>query len=888
MTGVELLERDDELRLLGRAWQEARNGEGSIVLLAGESGIGKTSLARLFATGPDVGDVLWGVCDPLGVPRPLGPLHDVADDLGEPAAGLLGAGAPPHEIHRALLDALTVRSVLLVVDDLQWADEATIDLLRFLLRRIAGTRSLILATYRADEPDPQPALRALLGDVARTPSATRVELDPLSVAAVTTLVGERPIDPDHLHRLTRGNSFFVTEVVSQDTSLIDGALPVSVRDAVLARTAGLDPGARDLADLLACAPGAVPDTLLPALGVGIGPLRTLDTAGLIARDRRGITYRHDICRLAVAGAIPPGGEIDLHRRMIEALETLPDPDPAVLAHHALAAGDAGRVFRYAARAGRVAAGSGAHTEAARFFTTALEHAPQEADAARAGLCELLAQELYLTDRLEEAIAVCGRAIACWEADGDLDGVGAGHQSLAVFEWYNGNRPSAEEHAARAVEILTPRAEPGTRSAALLGSALMIQAVQSMQESDLVAARARHDRARSVAAGVVDYRLDVRLSVVDSVVAMMSGDLAARDRILAVLDAAGDRFCEAHSAGWSNVINSDVEHRRLDAAEKALDRSLPLTVQWDVPLCHGWQRGVRGRLHMLRGAWDEAALDAGAVLSESAAPLTHTWPSLVQGLVELRRGGPGADASLERGWALAVRYAEPLRLLPAASALAERCWVTGTQDRRLDGAAELLAQAATRTGTEWSAGELAVWLRRLGRDVDASTLPPGSPYALMLAGDPRSGAERWAELGSPYDQALALVDTGEPADVFAALELLDRLGADAVAAKVRRDLRGRGITGVPARPRATTRTNPAGLTARQVDVLRLVAEGLTNAGIAARLFISEKTADHHVSAILAKLDVPTRRDAAVIARGLGVVSERRRRDTPAPRQQPVTT
>ena len=215
-------------------------------------------------------------------------------------------------------------------------------------------------------------------------------------------------------------------------------------------------------------------------------------------------------------------------------------------------------------------------------------------------------------------------------------------------------------------------------------------------------------------------------------------------------------------------------------------------------------------------------------------------------------------------------------------------MTGTTDPRLDQAPAILAGAGTRPGTEWSAGELAVWLRRLGRDVDAPTLPPGSPYALMLAGDPRAGAERWAELGSPYDQALALVDSGEPADVFAALELLDRLGADAVAAKVRRDLRGRGVTGVPARPRATTRTNPAGLTARQVDVLRLVAEGLTNAGIAARLFISEKTADHHVSAILAKLDVPTRREAAVVARRLGVVPERRRRDTPEPRQQPVTT
>ena len=216
MTWVELLERDDELRLLGRAWQEARGGEGSIVLLAGESGIGKTSLARLFAAGPDVGEVLWGVCDPLGVPRPLGPLHDVADDLGEPAAGLLGAGAPPHEIHRALLDALTARSVLLVVDDLQWADEATIDLLRFLLRRIAGTRSLVLATYRADEPDrPAGAARPARGRRAHAVGDAR-RARPAVVAAVTTLVGARHIDPAHLHRLTRGNSFFVTEVVSQD------------------------------------------------------------------------------------------------------------------------------------------------------------------------------------------------------------------------------------------------------------------------------------------------------------------------------------------------------------------------------------------------------------------------------------------------------------------------------------------------------------------------------------------------------------------------------------------------------------------------------------------------------------------------------------------------
>jgi hypothetical protein len=365
---VHLLERDHQLRCLRRVWDDALGGSGSIVLLAGESGIGKTRLARVFVDGLDHGQVLWGVCDPLGVPRPLGPLHDVAADLGDPLARLLADGAPLYEISGELLSLLKARSVLLVVDDLQWADEATVDLLRFLLRRLPGTRSLVLATYRADDLDHQHALRGLLGDVARAPGATRLDLAPLSVEAVTTIVGARDIDPTRLHRLTRGNSFFVTEIVSQDGE----ALPTTVRDAVLARAAGLDTAARDLAELVACAPTGIPDVLLPALGVGSGPLRTLDAAGLIARERRGITYRHDICRLAVADAIPPGGDVALHRRMLAAFETQPDSDPAVMVHHALAAGDAERVFSYAGRAGRVAAGSGAHTEAVRFFRTALD------------------------------------------------------------------------------------------------------------------------------------------------------------------------------------------------------------------------------------------------------------------------------------------------------------------------------------------------------------------------------------------------------------------------------------------------------------------------------------------------------------------------------------
>jgi ATP/maltotriose-dependent transcriptional regulator MalT len=873
---VRLLERDEELVRLRTAWHDAVAGSGSIVLLSGESGIGKTSLAHAFAAELEGAQVLWGVCDPLGVPRPLGPLNDVAADLGAALPRLLASAAPLHEACGELLDLLTARSVLFVVDDLQWADEATIDLLRFLLRRASTTRSLLLGTYRADEVDPAHPLRGLLGDVARTPAATRLDLEPLSIDAVRVMVGPRDIDPVRLHRLTRGNSFFVTEVVSQDGQ----SLPATVRDAVLARAADLDAQARDLADLLACVPGSIPDVLLPALGVGIVPLRTLDAVGLLARDRRGVTFRHDICRLAIREAIPPGGEVALHRRMIAALETQPDPDPAVLAHHAHEAGDEERVRRYAARAGRVAAATGAHTEAARFFETALAAVPETAVGDRAELAELLATELYLTDRLDAAIEVCRRAITWRQHQGDDTGAGFDHQSLAVFEWYDGDRPRAEQDAATAVELLEAvvgagTGEPAARDRAALGHAYSIQAWLAVFDSDLPTARDRYDRAREIAQGLADRTLAVRLAVIESAVAMMAGDDTGRDRVMVVLDAAGEAFEEAHSSGYSHVVNLDVEQRRLDHAQQVLDRSLPLTVRWDIPLCHSWQRGVRGRLRMLRGSWDEALHDADAVLTGSGSRLTHTWPRLVRGLVELRTGRPGADEHLERGWELAVRFGEPLRLLPAASALAERSWVTGRPDARLDDAAALLSAAGARAGTEWSTGELAVWLARLGRAADTDGLALAPAHRHLLDGDPWTAAELWRELGSPYEQALAMIDAAEPAAMFAALEMLDRLGAEAVAARVRRDLRARGVTGIPARPRESTRANPAGLTARQVEVVGLLAEGLTNAEIAERLVISEKTADHHVSAVLAKLDVPTRREAAAAARSLGLAVERRR-------------
>jgi DNA-binding CsgD family transcriptional regulator len=270
---------------------------------------------------------------------------------------------------------------------------------------------------------------------------------------------------------------------------------------------------------------------------------------------------------------------------------------------------------------------------------------------------------------------------------------------------------------------------------------------------------------------------------------------------------------------------------------------------------------------MTGSWDDAVEDANDVLSKNSAPLARLWPLLVRGLIALRRTGEGG-ADLDRAWELATSYREPIRRLPAAAALAEQSWVTGRPDERVDEWVTLL-DGAPGTGLDWARGELAVWLRRLGAAVRPGVV--AAPYASLLAGDVDRAIDTFERLPLPYEAAVAAFDGDHRPDrCAAALDTLDRLGADAVAAKLRRALRSAGVSSVPGRRRAPARSNPQGLTARQLEVLEALSDGSTNAELAARLYVSEKTVDHHVSAILRKLDVPNRREAVRRARELGVL------------------
>jgi DNA-binding CsgD family transcriptional regulator len=241
---------------------------------------------------------------------------------------------------------------------------------------------------------------------------------------------------------------------------------------------------------------------------------------------------------------------------------------------------------------------------------------------------------------------------------------------------------------------------------------------------------------------------------------------------------------------------------------------------------------------------------------------------VLGLVRARRGDPGWRPPLAEAWALGEPTGELPRFGYVAAARAEAGWLAGDPAAVAD-AVEYALPVAQERGWDLLSGELADWSRRAGLPVEVSGI--AEPYALQLAGRWRRAAERWEEIGCPYEAALALAESSDERDVRRAIDELQRLGARPAAKIVARRLRERGVRRVPRGPYARTRENPAGLTAREVEVLALLAEGLRNAQIADRLVVSEKTVSHHVSAVLRKLDVSSRGEAGAKALRLGLTA-----------------
>jgi DNA-binding CsgD family transcriptional regulator/tetratricopeptide (TPR) repeat protein len=843
-------------------WAAAVSDEssGRLAFVCGEAGVGKTLLLRRFCDEQGTSTrVLWGSCDPLSTPRPLGPLADVAQVTGGELGELMQREARPYEVAAALLRELADRApTVVVLEDVHWADEGTLDVLRLLGRRLRSTPALVIASYRDDELARSHPLRVVLGEVARS-DAARLRLEPLSPAAVARLAEPHEVDGGELYRSTGGNPFFVSEVLAAG----QGEIPQTVRDAVLARASRLSAPARTILDAAAVFPVHTETWLLEALeGETVASLDECVASGMLRPQAEGVAFRHELARIAIEESLSPHQRLRLHREALAALVHQPNgvADPARVAHHAVAAGDVDAVVRFAPVAAARAASLGAHREAVAQYAEALRFGDRIPTAERADLLELRARSCLLTDQYDEGIAALEQALECRRTLGDKLKEGDALRRLSEFLWCPGRTAESNRSAREAVELLEelPPSRELARAYANLASncstAVLVEEAIAWGERALELAERFDDEE------IASYAL--------ATIGFCQGDYEKLEQSLERARRAD--LAECAGRAFNALATTAVRSRRHSLASGYVEQGIAYCSDRGIELFRLYLLASRARLELDQGRWSEAADTAATVLR---IPRTSTTPRIgslvVLGLLRARRGDPGQWSALEEAWALAEPTGELPRLGPVAAAKAEAAWLGGDLEAVAEATEGALALAVERKA-RWLAGELAVWRRRAGLR-DEIPLETPKPYALELAGDWRAASALWLQMGGRYEAALALSQADDEAALRGSIVELHEIGAPAAAAAVARRLRERGARGIPRGPRQATRDNPASLTSRELEVLALIAEGLRNAEVAERLFLSRKTVDHHVSAILRKLGVRTRAEASAEAGRLGILS-----------------
>ena len=852
-----LLERTPALGSVTDYLAAAASGHGRLVFIGGEAGVGKTTLVeRVVSDAGSAVRVARGACDGSSTPSPLGPLREMLPAL---PGGIWPDDAERAEVFNRLSEALgrPGTPTLVVVEDAHWADDATLDLLRHLARRVHHLRALVLVTYRAEEAVGSHPLRLLFGDVGGASGVRRIDLNPLSVEGVRALLDQAAAesgsssvrDAEELHRTTGGNPFFVTEVIASDAD----AVPRSVREAVLARVSRLSDSARDGLDLVAlagprCEVGLV-EEVAPELALSLD--EALDRGVLLLTGDL-LMFRHELARLTVLDEIPLLRRRTGHRQVLQWLQDH-DGDPARMAYHAEAAGQGDAAHEHALVAAARAARLGSHREAVEQYERALRNAPPVRDRARAELLGRLSVEHYVTGRMEEARAARVQALEVWSELRDLEQIGDSRRWLSRLVWFLGESDVAEEYAESAYAVLEGTGGIAEAMAASNRGHLRMLA------GDLDGTREWASRALDLVGERDDLAAEeVRVHALNNWgTAELDGGDDGRGWALLEESLHRSQAADLHADAARAFTNLGAEavgrHDHLRAGA-FLSGGLSYCVERDLDAWVTYMRGWLALHHLDRGDLVGAATTAEVVLRHPrTVVVSRVIPLCTLALARARAGRDDYAEPLREVYETAFRIGEAQRIAPAASAACEIAWLEGDQ-ARLE---QVLAEAwpVVRKTPATGLRELLIpWLPDREAAAEGELLSGPRRAEALRQWDEAAAA--WDERGSPYAAALALARSGSEEGLAAAAVRFDDLGAEGAAARARALARGRGWS-TPGRRRTETRRHPQGLTRREAEVAGLLAEGLSNAAIADRLVLSQRTVEHHVAAVLAKLAVPSR-------------------------------
>lgn len=849
-----ILERKTELKELAGLLDELGSSSGRVVLVRGESGIGKSALIAQFVS--DIGErahVAIGSCDDLLTPQPLGAIWDIG--RAEPTVDTALRQDQRREVMEALLDLLhrTLRPTVIVIEDTQWADEATMDVIKFVGRRIGDTNGLLILTYRDGEIDADHPLRQVIGEIPPD-SLVRITLHPLSPGAVASMIESSAYDLDDVLALTNGNPLFVREVIASGTDTV----PVSVKDSVLARASKVSPSARGLLDLVSVIPGVAKFALVEKIfDLDSDQVKECRRQGLLATSDTQIGFRHELQRRAIEASLDDVERRSLNRQVVEGLGR--GASPARLAHHAIEAGDVEMIVEFVPPAARAAMDSGSYREAVSHFRLFEQYLDRLGAAEQAEMLQEWARGEYFLDNVE-ALDVLDRAVEARRFAGD-------DLALAYTLTYGARmlrsylrNAEALERATEAVEVLD-RYEPGAE----LSWALSLSAfITWLYYDDLPKAVEFADRSLAVAESGTDkqatfWALYTKGSIQYSLGERHGFSLVAEALRLALRG--GYAFEEVRAL--LNLAGMSGDAREVDRAIDFIHRAQDCFERNELRLLESDAHSLLGEYLLWKGQWAEA--EDAASQSLGAAPVSAVLGLRVVATLQARRGSSEASAGIDRMWERARSAGQLTVMDPAAAVTAEYLWLSGDRDPKRVQIVRDVFDRGLKAGTPWPSGAMAFWVWKLGL-IDSA--PPGTVdfYGWIMDGEYRKAADFWGERGIPYEKGLALMH-GDESEQIEAIRIFESLGASAMATRLRRILLDAGVR-VPRGRAEATKTNVAGLTARQAEVLELLVDGLTNTQIADRLFVSRRTVENHVASILRKFDVSSREAAVAAAHDVG--------------------
>lgn len=840
---------------------------GKIVLVAGDAGMGKSTLINHFLSNLPKNDFAVAMCDPLSTPRPLGPVRDLVQALP-----VFTATFDPHtqdQFFDGMITALRSheKTLVLAIEDLHWVDQRTLDWLQFIGRRISQLPLMLVGSLRDDEVDIAHPLKTALASIP-TQNQVTIQMTPLSPATVSTLGQHSSISTQQLIKITGGNPFYLTELLRNNSTV--GQVPTSVADVINARLNSLPDELRRTIEFLSCITGEIHYDLLHRLidvddANWIDPITRLHQ--IVTPTDKGLAFRHELVRLTAFQRVPPLQRRQYQTQILNSLIAFPNLNYALdnIVHYAQATQSVSIILQYAPMAAAKAAYFGAHKEAAAFLKIACEdhilsHAPPQQAAQ---LLEDWAYEAGLSIHIDdEVITARLQAIALWQQVGRNDKVGENLRWLSRAHWYRGESNQAQSYLQQALDTLEnePPAIAHAKAYALRGQYFMLQ--DAMQDAIHWATKAI-----PLAQKFNDSEIHAHALNTIGTAKMFRADISGRQELQQSLKLSIDNQLHEQAARvYTNLSECLVENRMLPQAQLIIDQGIAFDTAHDLDSWSYYLIGRKAQLRLEQDRYHEAKLIADSVLAREDQTLLMRIPALIiLARCLIRTADTAATQTQELARDHAHQINEPQYL--AAVLISDLEMALLQHDNKLanDTIDKLSTALPPEKLSHRKRAELTFWasLSNLPLPLAYHDEIPES-FTTFFAGDYQNAAQLFKAEQSHYFAAWSLWKTQQHHLVTQAIEYFNEINAVAAIDYIHHHQQLNTPASPPQRypipPRTEAKPHPYGLTRKELTVLSLLVLGKSNAAIADELSRSRRTVENHVAAIFNKLDCHNRVDA----------------------------